>query len=363
MGRGGSVTTCYDLARRQVAAMTTMDNIRACVDLQEPYDLPVFALSQEFDARYAGLTYAQYICDAQSVIHTQLRAIDRFGWDWCWLHLDDTLEFEPLGVGVAAGENVVPATTNYLPFERRVFRSLQVPDPRTAGRMALLLDAIQGLREARGERTCVTGRVAAPFSAVTLMFGMAESMLKMLDNPRLFGDALRFAEEAAISYGLAQIAAGAHAIWLGDCNASTHLISVDHFRQWALEPCARVCATLKEAGALVFLHNSEETIAGLKAQAETLPSALSVGPGLDIGRARASIGSVALIGNLDPVRLLQRGSASQVAAETDRQVRLAVGGAMIFNSGECVPREAKGPNLHTMVDTARKVWGLVHARG
>jgi MtaA/CmuA family methyltransferase len=346
-----------------VAASTTMDNIRACVDLQEPYDLPVFALSQEFDARYAGLTYAQYIRDAETVVRTQLRAIDRFGWDWCWLHLDDTLEFEPLGVGVAAGENVVPATTDYLPFDRRTLRTMSLPDPLTAGRMWLLLDAIRGLREARGDRTCVTGRVAAPFSAVTLMFGIAQSLLKMLDNPRLFRDALHFAEEAAISYGLAQIEAGAHAIWLGDCNASTHLISVDHFRKWALEPCARVTEALKDAGALVFLHNSEETIPGLQAQAETAPSALSVGPGLDIGRARAALPDTALIGNIDPVGLLQRGSASQVAAETDRQVRLAVGGAMIFNSGECVPREAKGPNLHTMVDTARKVWSLVHARG
>jgi MtaA/CmuA family methyltransferase len=342
--------------------MTTIDNVRACVELREPYDLPVFALSQEFDARYAGLTYAQYIKDAETIVRTQLLVIERFGWDWCWLHLDDTLEFEPLGVGVTAGENVVPATTNYLPFERRVLRTLRVPDPHSAGRMPLLLEAIQGVREARSDRTCVTGRIAAPFSAVTLMFGMAESMLKMLDNPRLFRDALRFAEETAISYGLAQIEAGAHAIWLGDCNASTHLISVDHYRQWALEPCARVIAALKAAGALVFLHNSEETIPGLCAQAEAAPSALSVGPGLDMARARAALPNIALMGNIDPVRLLQRGSASQVAAETDRQVRLAVGGAMIFSTGECVPRDAKGPNLHTMVDTARKVWNLIHAR-
>jgi uroporphyrinogen-III decarboxylase len=343
--------------------MTTMDHIRACVALQAPSQLPVFCLSQEFDARYAGLTYSRYIQDAETVVRTQLSVIEKFGWDWSWLHLDDTLEFEPLGVGVAAGENVVPATADYLPFTRKQLKALKVPDPKTSARMPLLLDAIAGMREARGDKTCVTGRVAAPFSAVTLIFGMQESFYLMIDNPRLFRDALKFAEEQAVSWGLAQIEAGAHAIWYGDCNASMHLISPGQFQKWALEPCRRVCQVFKEAGALVFLHNSEENLDGLKLQALTEPSALSSGPGIDRAiMAEEFVGKICTLGNIDPIGLLQLGSASQVAAETDRQVRLMAKGGMIYNSGECVPREAKAPNLHTMADSARKVWDLIQHR-
>lgn len=342
--------------------MSVIDNVQACVDLQAPYELPVFALSQEFDAKYADLTYAEYIRDAETIVQTQLVVIERFGWDWAWLHLDDTLEFEPLGVGVAAGENIVPATADYLPFDRKTLNTLSVPDPKTSARMPLLLDAIAGLREARGNKTCITGRVAAPFSAVTLIFGMQEAFLTMTDDRKLFDDALKFAEEQAISWGMAQIQAGAHAIWLGDCNASTHLISPECFHDWALEPCRRVCLAFKEAGAFVFLHNSEERMDGLRAQALTEPSALSMGPGIDIRKAKAALPGTAVMGNIDPIGLLQRGTASQVAAETDRQVRVAASGGMIFNSGECIPREAKGPNLHTMIDTAKKIWNLVHAR-
>lgn len=340
--------------------MTTIDNIRACVALKVPENLPVFCLSQEFDARYNGLTYAEYIKDAETIVRSQLNVIDKFGWDWSWLHLDDTLEFEPLGVGVAAGENVVPATADYLPFTRKQLSSLHVPDPKTSARMPLLLDSIAGLREARGDQTCVTGRVAAPFSAVTLMFGMQESFYVLIDNPKLFKDALKFAEEQALSWGLAQIEAGAHALWYGDCNASMHLISPQLYEEWALEPCKRVCQAFKDAGAFVWLHNSEENLEGLKLQAQTEPSAISCGPGIDRAIvAEALGGQICTLGNIDPIQLLQLGSASQVAAETDRQVRLMVNGGMILNSGECVPREAKAPNLHTMVDTARKVWALI----
>jgi len=340
--------------------MTTIEHIRACVDLQVPHRLPVFCLSQEFDARYNGLTYSQYIQDAETVVRCQLNVLDKFGWDWSWLHLDDTLEFEPLGVGVAAGENIVPATADYLPFTRKQLNALRVPNPKTAARMPLLLDAIAGLREARGDRTCITGRVAAPFSAVTLIFGMQESFLMMADNPRLFRDALKFAEEQAVAWGLAQIEAGAHALWYGDCNASMHLISPGQFEQWALEPCKCVCEAFKAAGAFVFLHNSEEKLEGLRLQALTEPSALSGGPGIDRAVvAQEFAGKLCTLGNVDPIGLLQLGSASQVAAETDRQVRLMARGGMILNSGECVPREAKAPNLHTMADSARKVWDLI----
>ncbi|NLC58287.1 MAG: hypothetical protein GX774_15750 [Armatimonadetes bacterium] len=337
--------------------MTTIENIQACVDLRVPQRLPVFSLSQEFDAAYCGLRYADYIRDAETVVACQLRCIEAFGWDWCWLHLDDTLEFEPLGVGVKGGENVVPATTAYLPFDRQTLASLRVPDPRRSARMPLLLEAIAEVRAARGDQTCVTGRVAAPFSAVTLLFGMAETYLALMDDPQLVRDALQFAEEQALSWGLAQIEAGAHAIWYGDCNASTHLLSPAMFADWALEPCKRVCAAFKKAGAFVFLHNSEDRLDGLRMQALTEPSALSSGPGIDRATVAAEFaGRLCTLGNVDPIALLQNDTPEAVAAETERQVRLMAKGGMILNSGECVPREAKVENLRALHDTARRTW-------
>ena len=343
--------------------MALFDDIRDITEFRAPERLPVFALSQEFDARYAGLTYAEYIESPEAIVAAQLRSMRHFGWDWAWLHIDDTLEFEPLGVGVAGGENVVPCTADYLSFDRRTLNGLEVPDPRSA-RMPLLLDAATGLREAVGDDKCITGRVAAPFSAVTLIFGMQQTYLMMGDDPALMADALEFAEEQAISWGLAQIAAGCHAIWLGDCNASLHLISPGTFEEWALEPCKRVTEAFQQAGGLVFLHNSEERLEGLELQAETGPDLLSLGPALDIAVAASAFrGRHAVIGNMDPIHMLTNATASEVAVETDRQVRVMADGGMLLNSGECVPREARIENMHAMVDTAHKVWALVGPAG
>lgn len=340
--------------------MALLDNLQAVIQHHAPERLPVFCLSQEFDARFSGKTYHDYISSPESIVETQLAVLDEFGWDWVWLHLDDTLEFEPLGVGVAeGGVNVVPCTTGYLDFDRATLRALKVPDPRSA-RMPLLLDAATGLRAARGDETCITGRVAAPFSAVTLIFGMAPTFLVMNDDPGLMRAALAFAEEQATSWGLAQIEAGCHAIWLGDCNASLHLISPRHFEEWALEPCARVTRAFQDAGGLVFLHNSEERLEGLRLQAQTHPDLLSVGPGLDLAEAYAELrGKQALVGNVDPIAMLTDATAEEVAAEIERQVRLGADGGWALNSGECVPREARAENLRAMVETGRRVWAEV----
>jgi uroporphyrinogen decarboxylase len=342
--------------------MSVLEDVRRCARREVPQQLPVFALSQEFDARYCGLTYAEYIRDAETIVACQERVATEFGWDWVWLHLDDCIEFEPLGVGVAAGENIVPATADYLPPTREGLKGLRQPDPQSDGRMPLLLDAIRGLRERFGDEKIVCGRAAAPYSVVGLTFGMAETMLVMMDDPGLLRDMLAFAEEMAIAWGLAQIEGGAHAIWYGDCNASTHLMSPAQFEQWALEPCLRGAEAFQRAGGLVFLHNSEESIEGLRLQAETKPDVLSMGPGVDIAEVKAELGGqIALMGNIDPIHMLQNGTPEQVAEETERQVRLTADGGMILNSGECIPRETPEENMRAMIDMARRVWAEVAA--
>ena len=113
----------------------------------------------------------------------------------------------------------------------------------------------------------------------------------------------------------------------------------------------------------MLLHNSEETLPGLRLQALTEPSALSSGLGIDRAAVAGEFaGKICTIGNLDPINLLQLGLVAQVVAEADRQVRLMIDGGMILNSGECVPREAKVSNLRAMSETAREVWDLITRR-
>lgn len=343
--------------------MGVLEEIEKCVRREMPDELPVFCLSEQFDARYCEVPYEEYLTQPETVIRVQLEVIDKFGWDWAWVHLDDAMQFEALGVGVHANEDSPPVPCRYLDCTAETVENLQVPNPQTETRMPVVLDAISGLREAVGDDRCITGCVAGPFTALTHLFGLNATIEGMHENPDLLRKAMDFTTDLAIAWGLAQVDAGAHAIWIGDNNAATQRITAPVYKEWALDPTRQVVERLKEAGVYAFLFCDEENLVGLHLQAMTGPSALGMSPGLDLADANNELGEhVCLMGNIDPVGLLTRASASQVAGEADRQVRMMATQGMLLNTGGPVPPNAKGPNMHTMHDTGKKVWDLVHGR-
>lgn len=343
--------------------MGVLEEIEKCIAREMPEELPVFCLSEQFDARYCEVPYEEYLNQPETVIQVQLEVIDKFGWDWAWVHLDDAMEFEALGVGVHAEENSPPVPCGYLECTPETVADLEIPNPQTSTRMPVVLDAISGLREAVGDQQCITGSVAGPFTALTHLFGLNATIEGMQDTPDLMQEAMEFTTELAIAWGLAQVDAGAHAVWIGDNNAATQQITPPVYKEWALDPTREVIEALKDAGVYAFLFCDEENLVGLHLQAMTAPSALGMSPALDLADAKNELGQhVCLMGNIDPVGLLTRASASQVAGEADRQVRMMAASRLLLNSGGPVPADAKGPNMHTMRDTGKKVWDLVHGR-
>ena len=71
--------------------------------------------------------------------------------------------------------------------------------------MPVLLDAIKRIKDEFGDTVCVTGRVAAPLSSVTLLYGMMPTYLGIYDNPQLVKDTVKFFTEMQTLWGIEQI--------------------------------------------------------------------------------------------------------------------------------------------------------------
>ncbi|HUW63029.1 MAG TPA: uroporphyrinogen decarboxylase family protein [Candidatus Bathyarchaeia archaeon] len=341
-----------------------MDDIRRAIAMQRPERLPVFLCSEEFDVRVCGSRYDRYNSDSNEMARVQIEAVERFDYDWAWLQVDDCIEFEPLGVDVKGSGDILPATCGYLPATDAALDDLRRHAYRIEGRMRVLLDAITMVKSHFGDTVCVVGRTAAPFSSATLAFGISNILTLMYEQPDFVVEAAKFFEHYQTEFGLDQIKAGADAIWLGDCNASGHLISPDNYAQFAMEPARRVSAAYKEAGTVVIYHASEENPAMVDLQAEAGFSILSIGPGLDILEARSITGNrVCLCGNVDPIRILQNGTPDQVRQEVHRIVtHLTPHGGHLLNSGEMIPRDTPEQNIQAYIESARKVGTNVLAR-
>ncbi len=322
-----------------------------------PKCMPVLALSEEFDVRMAGEVYERYCQDALVMSRVAIDSVRRFDYDWAWLQVDDCIEFEMLGVGTVGSGDVLRATVDYLAPTRAVLDSLRVPDFRHEGRGPAYLEAIARVREAFGDDKLVVGRTAAPFSSVGLLYGLTPSMILPYDDPDFLKDSMDFLAEVQIEFGRRQFDAGAHAVWFGDCNAGSHLLSLDHYLEYAFPWAQKVAAAYRDIGLLVFYHASEDDPRFLRHMARLGVDAVSVGEHGDLPAAKADPeigGPSCLMGNIDPIQVLQLGSEDEVRSATANLLEsVSHKGGHLINSGEMVPRATPEANMRAYVETVR----------
>ena len=309
-------------------------------------------MSEEFDVKWYGkYTYEEMIQSADKLVEVWSAAVREFNYDWAWLQIDDCIEFEVLGVGCVGEGNILRATHDYLPATRDTVKSLKLPDPARDGRMPIKLEALRRLKAEFGDTVCVVGSNAAPYSSAGLLYGLEIPMVLMYDDPGLLRDTMDFFVELQSRWGVAQIQAGADAIWLGDCNAFSGLLSPDHYREFAAEPCRKVIQAIQKAGGIVFMHNSEVSIPHIELECQLKPDVVSVGPAADLkavfGVAR---GKNCITGNIDPIEVLMKGTPAQVEKEVERIMTIGrQGTGFMLTSGEMVPRDVPVENMHAMM--------------
>ena len=96
-------------------------------------------------------------------------------------------------------------------------------------------------------------------------------------------------------------------------------MSLPHYQEFAFVAADKVARAYQDMGLLVFYHASEDDPRFLRQMAKLHVSALSVGEHGDIAAAKADPeigGRMCLMGNLDPIGLLQLGTEEEVIEAT-----------------------------------------------
>ena len=336
-----------------------LSDVRKCIELKLPERMPVFALSEEFDCEQAGLTYDEYSQNSDNVAMVHMNAIQRFDYDWACVYIDDCLEFEPLGVQTVGSGNIPKSVSQYLPASYEILKKIGIPDPYKDGRMPILIEAIQKIRNNFDHHVMVCGRSPAPFSAATLLYGVEATLYLMYDDPELLYQTMKFCMELELDFAKAQVRAGAHALWVGDCCASSRFLSVDHFRRFVLEITTDFMTELKKLGAITIYFGAEKNVSHLLATTELKPDIIALSENADMIECRKAAGDrVCLMGNLDPIKILQDGKPATIQAEIEKLMfDNHQQGGYLFNTGEGVTRYTSSENVYALVESLRKSWG------
>ncbi len=334
-------------------AMTSYERYVAACELRRPDRVPVSPLIMTFAARLAGVDYAQYCRHGELLAEAQLGCIRRFGYDSVNVTADAVREAETLGAPVAWPEDEVPSTTDE-PFIKGPddLKKLHLPDPLGANRMHEQIKALQILEHELGDGQVVYGWVEAPFQEAAILRNLNYFMTDIYDNPELVHAMLRFTTEMELTFGLAQIEAGARFIGVGDPIAS--LASPRVYRQFNQPYLRELIAGLKRAGARVKYHACGNTAALLPLFGDLGVDILNLDSAVDLGTAKGLLGGrVCLKGNLDPVRVLMNGTPDEVTVAAQRCIAQAgEGGGFILSPGCEVPRDTPPANLEALVRAA-----------
>lgn len=315
---------------------------------------PVLAMGLEFDWRYCGLTYGDTRQDVDKMVACQQKVADDFGYDLSIIFPDDYVELEHLGMTMSDDPLLPTTALQHLPMDMSTLQLFDQPDLTRVGRCPIHLEMIRRVRELFGDTMLVMGRVAAPYSAMSLVYGIDEVMVNTLAEPELLKANLPWFADHQAAYARAQLDAGADIIWIGDDVASSRFLRLEHYQECAFEAAAAVAQAVRDAGGLSIYQADENSIPHLQQQAQLPVDAVNVGHEVRLADVRQAIGRTrCLTGNLYPL-LLRDGTPDQVA-NTVRTIvsENAPAGGYMFNTSEGITQNSKPENVMAMMQAAR----------
>jgi uroporphyrinogen decarboxylase len=344
--------------------MKPLERIRRTIARQPADRLPVAPYLANWTARFAGVSLKDYCSDARRMAAAQLAAWEKVGQDVIFPDADNYYLAEGFGCQAALHEEEVPTLARPALRSCQEVFDLEVPDPHRDGRMPVYLEATRLIAAQLGEEAAIRVPGTGPFAVASTMIGVEEFLIEVsrieqgeeLGNAAAIERMLDLAAEALTRFGLAQMAAGEHILQCGDSLASASVISPETFRRFVLPRHQRIFAAWKQAGALTALHVCGRNARVLGLFAATGADIVAIDSLVDLRTAKGEIGGqVTLIGNIDPVGVMLKGTVAQVeAAARDCIAAAGAGGGYILGTGCEVPPHAPLENIQALVRMARR---------
>jgi MtaA/CmuA family methyltransferase len=318
-----------------------------------PRGIGLMPITMMFAARHIGVPYGRYALDGRVLAEAQVQTAEAYDFDHVSA-ITETREAPECGAAIRIFEDQPYALDEErsLLADKAVLARLRPPDPRTAEHMRDRLLAIQLLKERAGSRRIVEGWVEGPCGGAGDLRGINRLMLDFHDDPEFVRSLFEFVVQLALSFGKAQIAAGADLIGIGDPAAS--LVGPRIYEEFVWPCQKRLVDGLHAAGAYVRLHICGNTRRILGPAGALGCDIIDIDSMVSVEDARAAVGpGPVLAGGIDPVRVLQDGTPEEVLAAAAKCHRQA--GPRYIVAGGCeIPPGTPSRNLLALAEYARR---------
>lgn len=346
--------------------MTSLERIRCAAGLGRPDVIPVAPYMGNHGARIAGVLVDKYCRSGELMAAAQLRAWEIYGQDVVVAQSDNYYIAEGFGAVVEHHADSTPSLKKPAIQDLGDIDRLVVPDPLTDGRMPVYLDAIRRLADRFAGQVAVRAPGTGPFSLASHLMGTERFLMELAmadlepggPAERSLRTLMNLTTDSLIAFAKACLEAGANIVQNGDSLASIDMISPDMYRRWAWPYEQRFFSAVNplaaSRGAATLLHICGNMTPVLDQMADTGANILELDSKVDLRVAKKQVGHrVCLMGNLNPVSVLWRGTAADVEHAAREAIQAAGPGGFILGSGCEVPMAAPRENVAAMIHTAR----------
>ncbi len=329
----------------------------------EPHDRPpVIPIVGQAGATLCGVSIHDHAHDPALLARCQIECARRFGYDGVYISADTWVNAEAVGFpwmehppdGPAGGKGTWIENVDQI--ER-----LTLPDPATAGRWPLMVQAVrEAVRLAGDELLIIANFDQSPFSLACQLRDISQFMIDIMENTQLAHRLLAFCADAVASYAIALARAGAHVLNTGDSSAGGSLIGGEWYEQFAFPYEKRVFEAIRRACDVpITLHVCGDTRTCIDRMLETGADGIEVDEFMNLRLARdKAAGRVTVIGNVDPVDPLLQGTPQQVRQKCLTCLETFAGSnRFILSSGCALSPLTRPENVRAMVEAVGEFMG------
>jgi [methyl-Co(III) methanol-specific corrinoid protein]:coenzyme M methyltransferase len=261
-----------------------------------------------------GLAFHEVHKDAQKMARAAASTFKLTGFPSAVAPLDMYVEAEALGGTIDFVRNrelVFPqiakplfASTKYL--NRGYFEST---DFINRGRISLVCEAIQLLKEDIGQDAVIGGMIPGPYTLLLFLMEPGGLFAEMKREPTSVAEALFQLASFLAQVGIAYRNAGADFITIHDMGGSPGFIGPAKYEQFAYPAEKMLIAELPSPRVLSVCGNTNRSMQLL---AQTGADAIAVDQLSDLIESRKILTDTLLFGNIDPVSTLWQGDEAQI---------------------------------------------------
>lgn len=263
--------------------------------------------------------------------------------------LDLTVEAESMGLGVDFSERMPPSLAEQRLPKLERFYELGLPDPEKTARMPVFLEVAEGL--GKGEGRLSAAYVTGSFTLLAQLMGTQE----LMDGVKL-GDTLTeplgFTTSVIGEYAAA-LAARVDLVVVVDPMAEA--LQVEEYGLLYRPYMDGLAGIIRSSGAICLLHICGDVTHLLKELALTGVESICFDSRVNLPREIERVpANIVVFGNIDPKRIIQRGTTEDVRWEVRRLLRHMHGVRnFVLSTGCDVAAEVPVRNLEAMMDEAR----------